>query len=59
MDEAEVDVSLCLGFSGMHRELRLLAPDEPVEVRVWRWLRPVRVASSAVPGPLTITVGRA
>ncbi|MFD0536362.1 hypothetical protein ACFQY7_24155 [Actinomadura luteofluorescens] len=52
------DVSLCLGFSGMHRELRLLAPDEPVDVQVWRRLRHVRVVSSAAPGPLTITVGR-
>lgn len=52
-------VSLCLGFSGMHRELRLLAPDAPVSVRVWRRLRPVRVTSSAGPGPLTISVGRA
>ncbi|MEV4674578.1 hypothetical protein AB0K34_23290 [Actinomadura sp. NPDC049382] len=50
------DVSLCLGFSGMHRELRLLAAGDPVEVRVWRRLRHVRVASSAAPGPLTITV---
>ncbi|MEV3920679.1 hypothetical protein [Actinomadura coerulea] len=52
------DVSLCLGFSGMHREMRLLAPDEPVDVQVWRRLRHVRVVSSAAPGPLTITVGR-
>ncbi|MGI5208169.1 hypothetical protein ACQEU6_42185 [Spirillospora sp. CA-108201] len=52
------DVSLCLGFSGMHRELRLLAPDEPVDVQVWRRLRHVRVVSSAAPGPLTIMVGR-
>ncbi|MGC4959654.1 hypothetical protein ACLQ2P_41200 [Actinomadura citrea] len=52
------DVSLCLGFSGMHRELLLLAPDEPVDVQVWRRLRHVRVVSSAAPGPLTITVGR-
>jgi hypothetical protein len=53
------DVSLCLGFSGMHRELRLLAPDRPVDVQVWRRLRHVRVTSSAAPAPLTITVGRA
>jgi hypothetical protein len=53
------DLSLCLGFSGMHRELRLLAPGEPVDVRVWRRLRHVRVASSSAPAPLTITVGRA
>ncbi|WP_141583415.1 hypothetical protein [Actinomadura sp. WMMA1423] len=52
------DVSLCLGFSGMHRELRLLAPDEPVDVQVRRRLRHVRVVSSAAPGPLTIRVGR-
>ncbi|MEU9843040.1 hypothetical protein AB0C69_27900 [Actinomadura sp. NPDC048032] len=52
------DVSLCLGFSGMHREVRLLAPDEPVDVQVWRRLRHVRVVSTAAPGPLTITVGR-
>ncbi|MES9604433.1 hypothetical protein [Actinomadura sp. NPDC000929] len=52
------DVSLCLGFSGMHREVRLLAPDEPVDVRVRRRLRHVRVVSTAAPGPLTITVGR-
>ncbi|MFB4308746.1 hypothetical protein [Actinomadura sp. GTD37] len=51
--------SLCLGFSGMHRELRLLAPDTPVDVRVWRRLRPTRVTSSAAPGPLTISVGGA
>jgi hypothetical protein len=53
------EVSLCLGFSGMHRELRLLAADEPVDVQVWRRLRHVRVTSSAAPDPLTITVGRA
>ncbi|MEU9872393.1 hypothetical protein AB0C87_31645 [Actinomadura sp. NPDC048021] len=52
------DVSLCLGFSGMHREVRLLAPDEPVDVQVRRRLRHVRVVSTAAPGPLTITVGR-
>ena len=51
--------SLCLGFSGMHRELRVLAPDTRVDVRVWRRLRPVRVRSSAAPAPLTIRVGRA
>ncbi|MEU8340852.1 hypothetical protein AB0C74_04090 [Spirillospora sp. NPDC048832] len=50
------DVSLCLGFSGMHRELRLLAAGEPVDVRVWRRLRHTRVASSAAPDPLTITI---
>ncbi|NKZ04524.1 hypothetical protein [Actinomadura latina] len=53
------EVSLCLGFSGMHREMRLLAPDEPVDVQVWRRLRHVRVTSSAAPDPLTITVGHA
>ncbi|MFB4303346.1 hypothetical protein [Actinomadura sp. NTSP31] len=53
------DVSLCLGFSGMHRELPVLAPDEPVDVQVWRRLRHVRVASSSAPDPLAITVGRA
>jgi hypothetical protein len=53
------DVSLCLGFSGMHRELGVLAPGERVDVQVWRRLRHVRVSSSAAPGPLTITVGRA
>ncbi|GAA2129355.1 hypothetical protein [Actinomadura napierensis] len=53
------DVSLCLGFSGMHRELAVLAPDEPVDVQVWRRLRHVRVASSSAPDPLAITVGRA
>ncbi|TDD90413.1 hypothetical protein E1293_03255 [Actinomadura darangshiensis] len=52
------DVSLCLGFSGMHREMRLLAPGEPVDVQVWRRLRHVRVVSTSAPGPLTITVGR-
>ncbi|GAA1819871.1 hypothetical protein [Actinomadura chokoriensis] len=53
------EVSLCLGFSGMHRELRLLAADEAVDVQVWRRLRHVRVTSSAAPDPLTITVGHA
>lgn len=53
------EVSLCLGFSGMHRELRLLAADEPVDVQVWRRLRHTRVRSSVAPDPLTITVGRA
>ncbi|QXJ20727.1 hypothetical protein AGRA3207_001492 [Actinomadura graeca] len=53
------DVSLCLGFSGMHRELRVLAPDEPVDVHVRRRLRHVRVVSTTAPDPLTITVGRA
>jgi hypothetical protein len=53
------EVSLCLGFSGMHRELRVLAADEPVDAQVWRRLRHVRVTSSAAPDPLTITVGRA
>ncbi|MFD0902496.1 hypothetical protein [Actinomadura sediminis] len=53
------EVWLCLGFSGMHRELRVLAPAEPVDVRVWRRLWHVRVASTAAPDPLTITVGRA
>ncbi|TDD76157.1 hypothetical protein [Actinomadura rubrisoli] len=53
------DVSLCLGFSGMHRELCVLAPQDPVEVQVRRRLRHVRVLSSAAPDPLTITVGRA
>lgn len=53
------DVSLCVGFSGMHRELRLLAPDEGVDVQVWRRLRHLRVTSSTAPDPLTITLGRA
>ncbi|MFV2178585.1 hypothetical protein ACFHW2_35860 [Actinomadura sp. LOL_016] len=53
------DVWLCLGFSGMHRELRVLAPSESVDVRVWRRLWHVRVASTTAPEPLTITVGRA
>ncbi|WP_067458432.1 hypothetical protein [Actinomadura macra] len=53
------DVSLCLGFSGMHRELRVLAPHDPVDVHVRRRLRHVRVVSTTAPDPLTITVGRA
>ncbi|MFA1538604.1 hypothetical protein [Actinomadura monticuli] len=53
------EASLCLGFSGMHREVRLLAPDTPVDVRVWRRLWHTRVRSSAAPGPLTISVGSA
>ncbi|QKG21059.1 hypothetical protein [Actinomadura verrucosospora] len=53
------DVALCIGFSGMHRELGVLAPGDPVDVQVWRRFRHVRVASSAAPDPLTITVGRA
>ncbi|RSN68158.1 MULTISPECIES: hypothetical protein [Actinomadura] len=53
------EVWLRLGFSGMHRELRVLAPAEPVDVRVWRRLWHVRIASTAAPDPLTITVGRA
>ncbi|MFG2088212.1 MULTISPECIES: hypothetical protein [unclassified Spirillospora] len=52
------DVSLCLGFSGMHREVRLLAPEEPVDVQVWRRFRHVRVVSTRTPDPLSITVGR-
>ncbi|MEU6752958.1 hypothetical protein ABZ914_42635, partial [Spirillospora sp. NPDC046719] len=53
------DVSLCLGFSGMHRELGVLAPGDAVDVQVWRRLRHVRVSSSSAPDPLAITVGRA
>ncbi|WP_242906294.1 hypothetical protein [Actinomadura terrae] len=53
------DVTLCLGFSGLHRELRVMAPGAPVDVQVRRRLRHVRVVSSTAPDPLTITVGRA
>ncbi|MWA00068.1 hypothetical protein F8568_006700 [Actinomadura sp. LD22] len=53
------DVSLCLAFSGMHRELGVLAPEAAVDVQVWRRLRHVRVSSSSAPDPLAITVGRA
>ncbi|MFD0689002.1 hypothetical protein [Actinomadura fibrosa] len=53
------DAQLCLGFSGMHRVLRLLAPADPVDVQVRRRLRHLRVVSSTAPDPLTITVGRA
>jgi hypothetical protein len=53
------DVSLCLGFSGMHRELGVLAPADPVDVQVWRRFRHVRVSSSSAPDPLAVTVGRA
>ncbi|MBT2211103.1 MULTISPECIES: hypothetical protein [Actinomadura] len=52
------DVTLRLGFSGLRRELRVLAPGVPVDVQVWRRLRHVRVVSSTAPDPLTITVGR-
>ncbi|MFI0350528.1 hypothetical protein [Actinomadura sp. 9N407] len=50
---------LILGFSGMHRELRVLAPDRPLELRVRRRLIPVRIASTRAPEPLTIIVGKA
>jgi hypothetical protein len=49
---------LILGFSGMHRELRVLAPDRPVALSVRRRLIPVRIGSTRAPEPLTITVGR-
>ncbi|MFB4318039.1 hypothetical protein [Actinomadura sp. 21ATH] len=49
---------LVLGFSGMHRELRLMAPDRPVGRRVRRRLVPVRFGTTRAPEPLTITVGR-
>lgn len=51
------DAFLILGFSGMHRELRVMAPDRPAETQVWRRLRHVKVSSSQAPAPLTITVG--
>jgi len=51
------DAFLILGFSGMHRELRVMAPDRPAETQVWRRLRHVKVSSSRAPAPLTITVG--
>ncbi|MBO2451976.1 hypothetical protein J4573_33155 [Actinomadura barringtoniae] len=51
------DAFLILGFSGLHRELRLMAPDRPAETQVWRRLRHVKVSSSKAPAPLTITVG--
>jgi hypothetical protein len=51
------DAFLILGFSGMHRELRVMAPDEAARTQVWRRLRPVKISSSRAPGPLTITVG--
>ncbi|MEW2356766.1 hypothetical protein [Spirillospora sp. NPDC029432] len=49
---------LVLGFSGMHRELRLMAPDRAIERRVRRRLVPVRFGTTRAPEPLTITVGR-
>ncbi|WP_019631239.1 hypothetical protein [Actinomadura atramentaria] len=52
------DAFLVLGFAGLHRELRIGAPEDAVAVRVWRRLRPVRVASNRAPDPLSITVGR-
>ncbi|WP_131742532.1 hypothetical protein [Actinomadura roseirufa] len=59
LPRGEWEASLCVGFSGMHREVRILAPEEPVDVRVWRRLRHVRVVSTAAPEPLTVMVGRA
>ncbi|WP_205624519.1 hypothetical protein [Actinomadura flavalba] len=52
------DVYLVLGFAGLHRELRVLAPGEPIELQVWRRLHPVRVTSTRAPEPLAVTVGR-
>ncbi|MFI6516053.1 hypothetical protein ACIBF1_10885 [Spirillospora sp. NPDC050679] len=52
------DAFLVLGFAGMHRELRVLAPADPVELHVRRRLRPVKVGSTKAPEPLAITVGR-
>ncbi|WP_067485187.1 hypothetical protein [Actinomadura hibisca] len=52
------DAFLVLGFSGMHRELRVLAPADPVELHVRRRLRPVKVGTTKAPEPLAIIVGR-
>jgi hypothetical protein len=51
------DAFLILGFSGMHRELQVMAPGEPAQTQVWRRLRHVRISCSRAPAPLTITVG--
>ncbi|GAA4072331.1 hypothetical protein [Actinomadura miaoliensis] len=51
------DATLVVGFSGLHRELCVLAPAEPVDHRVRRRLRHLRITSTRAPAPLTITVG--
>ncbi|WP_329521640.1 hypothetical protein [Spirillospora sp. NBC_01491] len=50
---------LVLGFSGMHRELRVMAPEHPIGLQVWRRLRHMRVTSTRAPAALAVTVGRA
>ncbi|MBW8484790.1 hypothetical protein [Actinomadura parmotrematis] len=52
------DAVLVLGFSGMHREMRVMAPPDGVDLQVWRRLRHVRVATSVAPDPLRVSVGR-
>ncbi|WP_067823296.1 hypothetical protein [Actinomadura kijaniata] len=49
---------LVLGFAGMHRDLLVFAPADPVELHVRRRLVPVRVSTARAPEPLTISVGR-
>lgn len=51
------DATLILSFSGMHREVLVLAPERPLDMQVWRRMRHVRVRTSPGPGPFTITVG--
>ncbi|MEU5882281.1 hypothetical protein [Spirillospora sp. NPDC047279] len=51
------DAYLILGFSGMHRELRVLAAEQPAARQVRRRLRPVRITTTRAPEPLVITVG--
>ncbi|GAA2585177.1 hypothetical protein GCM10010411_17390 [Actinomadura fulvescens] len=51
------DAYLILGFAGMHRELRVMAPDRSAATQVWRRLRHVRVSTTQAPAPLTIQVG--
>lgn len=52
------EVFLMLTYSGIHRELRVLAPEQPLELQVWRRLRHTPVTTTRAPEPLAITVGR-
>ncbi|MFG2003042.1 hypothetical protein ACGFNU_28170 [Spirillospora sp. NPDC048911] len=50
------DAYLVLGFSGLHRELRVQAAERAATTRVWRRLRHLRISTTRSPEPLTIRV---
>ncbi|MFC4912700.1 hypothetical protein [Actinomadura gamaensis] len=51
-------VHLVLGVSGIHREFRVLAPQDPFSHQVRRRLVPYRVTTTSAPDPLVIHIGR-